>query len=276
MQQFQPLTDDQEQDIEKPNKNHQLTSSTTQQIYENQDNIQKNSHFQTQVETHDQNKNQKQQSDNLYLENENENQQTLDVEFNDDIIDDINQLEYDENDITYKRNFGNNIVFKFDPVTKEPKYTLGPHWPLFVVALAFLTFIGIKITLKSYESQPFYIFLLTFVINSAEIYNYISVATKNPGIKSSYYPFKNREKIGKIRQYCKRCQIVKERKTFHCNDCDICIEEFDHHCPWTGKCIGKGNISEFYQFLCNTMLYMLFNIIILIFNNDIPKKHNYA
>lgn len=34
----------------------------------------------------------------------------------------------------------------------------------------------------------------------------------------------------------------------HCNECDICIKDYDHHCPWTGKCIGKANLSGFYVF----------------------------
>jgi len=29
----------------------------------------------------------------------------------------------------------------------------------------------------------------------------------------------------------------------------VCIGGFDHHCPWTSKCIGKKNLTAFYTFL---------------------------
>ena len=31
--------------------------------------------------------------------------------------------------------------------------------------------------------------------------------------------------------------------------CKLCIEGLDHHCPWTGKCIGKRTIFYFHAFL---------------------------
>jgi hypothetical protein len=39
--------------------------------------------------------------------------------------------------------------------------------------------------------------------------------------------------------------MPKDVDVVHCYDCDICIKGHDHHCPWTGKCIGEGNIQYF-------------------------------
>lgn len=50
---------------------------------------------------------------------------------------------------------------------------------------------------------------------------------------------------------------MKERKTEHCGDCDVCIEGFDHHCPWVSKCIGKENLCAFYTFLVFTFANMV-------------------
>lgn len=44
--------------------------------------------------------------------------------------------------------------------------------------------------------------------------------------------------------YCSICKIIIRAgsDTEHCPDCDICIEGMDHHCPWSSKCIGRGNL----------------------------------
>ena len=50
-------------------------------------------------------------------------------------------------------------------------------------------------------------------------------------------------------KYCKICRIVRKKKTVHCKDCNVCVIDYDHHCPWTGKCIGGKNLTFFYVFL---------------------------
>ena len=37
--------------------------------------------------------------------------------------------------------------------------------------------------------------------------------------------------------------------------------QLDHHCPWTGKCIGKYNLAYFYGFLTTLSLLLVFTII---------------
>ena len=48
---------------------------------------------------------------------------------------------------------------------------------------------------------------------------------------------------------CGLCHVLRGPGTSHCYDCNVCVLDLDHHCPWTGKCIGRGNIRFFYAFL---------------------------
>lgn len=35
--------------------------------------------------------------------------------------------------------------------------------------------------------------------------------------------------------HCTRCNTLKTDKPYHCESCDVCIDQYDHHCPWIGK-----------------------------------------
>lgn len=63
--------------------------------------------------------------------------------------------------------------------------------------------------------------------------------------------------------FCNRCNIYRPYTAVHCYDCDACIEEYDHHCPWTGHCIGKGNLQWFYSFLLTLVLHFVYVVIVL-------------
>ena len=55
-----------------------------------------------------------------------------------------------------------------------------------------------------------------------------------------------------------------QKGTQHCRDCGVCIKNFDHHCPWTSKCIGEKNLSKFYVFVTLTFTYIIYCMIVLL------------
>ena len=48
---------------------------------------------------------------------------------------------------------------------------------------------------------------------------------------------------------CEQCLVFKdeaeERKIMHCDECEMCVEGYDHHCGVLGNCIGKRTLFAF-------------------------------
>ena len=61
-------------------------------------------------------------------------------------------------------------------------------------------------------------------------------------------------------KFCKHCKTIarKDVYTEHCSFCDYCCEELDHHCPWSSKCIGRGNMLCFKAFLVGVVACFVF------------------
>ncbi|CAE7437032.1 ZDHHC11 [Symbiodinium sp. CCMP2592] len=46
--------------------------------------------------------------------------------------------------------------------------------------------------------------------------------------------------------YCKNCRVNVQLDSKHCWDCNKCVSNYDHHCPWLNTCIGTRNYLYFY------------------------------
>lgn len=74
---------------------------------------------------------------------------------------------------------------------------------------------------------------------------------------------------------CSKCGFAVPRSSFHCRDCDVCILGYDHHCPWTSKCIGKNNLCRFYTFLAFTPIFLVYISIafVIIMSDEAAVTH---
>ncbi|KAG5472343.1 hypothetical protein LSCM1_03742 [Leishmania martiniquensis] len=61
--------------------------------------------------------------------------------------------------------------------------------------------------------------------------------------------------------FCRTCQVAKGPRTRHCKVCDNCVDEMDHHCPWTNCCIGRSNYPYFFGSLLSLHLMGLYSIL---------------
>ena len=130
--------------------------------------------------------------------------------------------------------------------------TLGPHWFVFLIGICALLFMGCG-TLRGYwDLISNFKKVMMIGIMILEVLLYVITALLNPGIKTRRVP-----PFGQSRLTCKKCFTTKEDRVVHCEDCDVCIQGHDHHCVWTGKCIGRGNYVPFILFVVCTPCYLV-------------------
>jgi hypothetical protein len=141
----------------------------------------------------------------------------------------------------------------------NPLIMIGPHWPMYVCFCGLIS--------AGYGSFFYHffnnlnLFFKLFGIGSYALYflSYTGVFLLNPG-----YPVRDENSIKgqpkKLYKYCVECGIWEriDRSISHCVECGVCIEGYDHHCAWTGKCIGRKTILYFYTFVTSVFVVFLF------------------
>ena len=54
--------------------------------------------------------------------------------------------------------------------------------------------------------------------------------------------------------FCHKCEINRNARSHHCRVCEVCVLEYDHHCPWINGCIGYNNYRNFVLLIFYIML----------------------
>ena len=96
---------------------------------------------------------------------------------------------------------------------------------------------------------------------------YLSVKRKSQRIsflvtqgKAAYGPEFTGLAINTLK-FCETCLIFRPIRSAHCNNCNNCVAEFDHHCVWLGTCIGRNNYPVFLYFVFSlTCLLLTVNV----------------
>ena len=143
-----------------------------------------------------------------------------------------------------------------------PRCIIGPHWYFYFIMLTIISLLvsflyGKFLALVlNFPMKILFYFLLAVIVG---IYS-VNVLI-NPGLAM------NQVRNELDEQYCTICQtyIKKNSNTFHCNFCNVCIEGFDHHCVWIGKCVGNKNKIWFYAMIGSVAVIYVFIIIAFIY-----------
>jgi hypothetical protein len=82
-----------------------------------------------------------------------------------------------------------------------------------------------------------------------------------------------------LKRFCDTCLILKHSKVSHCGNCDHCVVDFDHHCNYVNKCIGRNNVWNFtvlslfggilsLNFIISTIIYVKYSLNYYDLNED--------
>lgn len=137
--------------------------------------------------------------------------------------------------------------------TSQRYAVIGPDWPCILVTYVIIIVPAILVYyyLTLYVAEKIMFDILFAVV----IFGLTAVVSADPGLVRKYHHARSRHWT-----YCDHCESYRPPGTVHCSTCQVCIAGYDHHCPWTGKCIGHGNIFYFKLFvysLCTFMIYVL-------------------
>ena len=171
---------------------------------------------------------------------------------------------------------GNLYVFLF--INNYPLIVLGNKYISFIIiyhVLIHITFITFKIfIMNGVDIGMIYSLSLLYIIS---VFCHVIIFLINPGIpsidryskiflKSEKY-LKLKEEEQKDYYLCEKCNILihNAENAEHCDECNICAKQYDHHCYWIGKCITKRTIIFFYGFAFSTLFYILWYFLIIIY-----------
>ena len=152
----------------------------------------------------------------------------------------------------------------------NPILTIGPDWIYYVLLSIAITGGFLFLFIYFHQYMPYYLIFSGIVTYLLFIIVYTRLFIYNPGFPENI-DITSIKKARKNYMYCSICDLWLNKNTRikHCNRCGMCIEEYDHHCDWIGKCVGKKNMSDFYFIMIWIVMVIIYFIIafIIVHNN---------
>jgi palmitoyltransferase ZDHHC9/14/18/palmitoyltransferase len=213
-------------------------------------------------------------SNNLITGNKNNSGKTNEISntinaSNNDTIDTMSNLSHNFINNEYEENQNNEInpnlervynqIHPFLFINNEPIILIGPDILYYIIILSISSFLSI--IFYSLKNKPIIVMKILFILGYL-FYSitYTLLMILNPGIPTN----KNNIDLDELRKnynQCNACNCIFYKNndyiTFHCHECNICVEDFDHHCTFATKCIGRKNKILFKLWLFSIPFYII-------------------
>lgn len=116
-----------------------------------------------------------------------------------------------------------------------------------------------------------------------------AIDPSDPGVKYAVSPSKNPVKFSpeKYPNMCLLCNARVQAVSKHCQTCNRCTLDYDHHCVWLNTCIGSANYPWFLLLIHSlevlmslqlfTTLYLLLQIVLKGINSSqLARKYDFG
>ena len=157
-------------------------------------------------------------------------------------------------------NTRNSLYINGSPIISIGKNILIPLLLILFVCIIYLLIWFYFLGFSGYLMKKMFNFCFLIYIISHILSIFI-----NPGIPSFKYHKTINDLLKKIMineldvTKCKMCNLTHKliHKISHCDKCNICYYEYDHHCTWTGHCVGMYNKYFFGIFILSLFFFIL-------------------
>mmetsp|Transcript_148082 Transcript_148082/g.258819 ORF Transcript_148082/g.258819 Transcript_148082/m.258819 type:complete len:315 (-) Transcript_148082:775-1719(-) len=145
---------------------------------------------------------------------------------------------------------------------------VGPHWKTAIVSIGLI--VVPVVLFNVYVAPSGLVTIVSILLAILCIIFLIITALTDPGIipkgnlqgeQLKGFPNEVEEIVNGVkvkRRWCQTCQILRPLRASHCPYCDNCVKRYDHHCPWTGTCIGERNYRFYVAFVYVTTVLSVF------------------
>ena len=175
----------------------------------------------------------------------------------------INEFTYNQTEKQFYKKIGNCYAFFFNEYG-NPYLIIGPQYWMFILLTLLVNTLIIIFLLLNWNNFNLFTNILCIINLLIFQLSYTYTFIINPGYPKNDIGRKNGEPKD-LFNFCRECKfyVYKNRNVNHCYDCGICIEGYDHHCPWTSKCIGSYNLFSSYVFLITLIINFIFFILLV-------------
>ena len=163
-------------------------------------------------------------------------------------------------------------------INNDPIFAIGPDYLYFIVLFIINVSFDIFILFLIWNNSYYIIKIIGLIMTIIQLLSYLITSIINPGLpKAKYQYYATHSHKGNYKQ-CINCNLWINSKKYnqHCEECDCCVEGYDHHCPWTSKCVGSKNIYLFFFMVGSIFVliaYYFFSLLMMTvyINNNVKK-----